>query len=301
MKEQLSKSEIKRKTIALAIEEYLETPEALKSVAKVAKKYGLNKKTLTKYLKDKGVEIKSNKGTKLLNYKIFDVIDTEEKAYWLGFLYADGYIARNNNQIGLALSIKDLNHLQKYKNFIGWCGDIKIQETHAFNSKTHFNKDGEFLQMCRIIVTNEHMHNKLHYLGCVPNKSLILKFPSDEQVPKQFKLDFIRGYFDGDGTLGLYRHSKINPKLDESLIFVGTKPFLEGIQQYLGVGYLMQKSNCDISTYRLSYSTKKAFNAAKLMYENAKIYLDRKYNIYINKYVPHNRAKSGKAEMLIPR
>lgn len=141
------------------------------------------------------------------------------------------------------------------------------------------------------------MKESLIKLRCVPNKSLILTFPTDEQVPNQFKLAFIRGYFDGDGTLGLYKHSKTNPKLEESLMFVGTKPFLEGIQEYLGPGYLMQKPNCNEATYRLGYSTKKAFNAAKLMYENATIYLDRKYNIYINEYVPHNQAKSVNPEI----
>lgn len=301
MKEQLSKSELKCRIINLAINEYVETAEHLRSVANIAKKYGLNKGTVSKYLKERGINVKPNRRTKLINDKIFDCIDTEEKAYWLGFLYADGYIAKNNNQIGLSLSITDLNHLQKYKEFIGWCGDIKIQETHMFGSKEHFNKNGELLQMCRIIVTNEHMHNSLAKLGCVPNKSLILTFPTDKQVPKQFKLAFIRGYFDGDGTLGLYRHSKKNPNLEESLIIVGTKPFLEGIQQYLGTGFLMQKSNCNSLTYRLSYSTKKAYTAATLLYKNAHIYLDRKYNIYINKYVPHNRVKSVNPEMGIPR
>lgn len=297
MEEQLSKSEIKRRIINAAVNEYIATPQIQKSVAATAKKYGINKKTLTRYLKDKGIEIKQNYGAKALNFEIFDQIDSEEKAYWLGFLYADGYIAANSNQIGLSLSIKDINHLQKYKKFIGWGGDIKIQETHQFGSKSHLNKNGELLQVARVIVTNQHMHNSLNKLGCVPNKSLILVFPSNEQIPEEYKLAFIRGYFDGDGTLGLYKHSVKNPKLEESLMFVGTKPFLEGIQKYLGQGYLIQKSNCNELTYRLSYSTKKAFTAAKLMYENANIYLDRKYNIYINEYVPHNQAKSVNSEI----
>ena len=88
--------------------------------------------------------------------------------------------------------------------------------------------------------------------------------------------------------------------MEESLMFVGTKPFLEGVQKYLGKGYLMQKPNCNEKTYRLGYSTQKANNAAKLMYENATIYLPRKKKIYDEQFVPRNREKTVKAETLIP-
>lgn len=297
MEEKLSKSEIKRRIINAAIDEYINTSKRTRSATAIAKKYGINRKTLLKYLKNRGIEITSSHGAKELNETVFDQIDTEEKAYWLGFLYADGYVALKINAIGLHLSLKDLTHIEKFKSFIGWEGEIKIREDHQFGTKDKHNKAGEILYNCGITVNCKHMKESLIKLGCVPNKSLILTFPTDEQVPEQYKLAFIRGYFDGDGTLGLYKHSKTNPKLEESLMFVGTKSFLEGIQKYLGIGYLMQKSNCNEATYRLSYSTKKAFNAAELMYKNANIYLERKYNIYINEYVPHNRAKSVNSEI----
>ena len=299
MSEQLSKSEIKKQIINAAIEEYINTSKFKRSIAKTAEKYGINKKTLTRYLKDRGVEIIANRNAYPINESVFEKIDTEEKAYWLGFLYADGFVAANNNQIGLGLALKDIAHLEKYKLFMEWEGDIKVNKEHQFGSRDNHNKAGEEMYNCRITITNEKIHNDLVRLGCVPNKSLILQFPTEEQVPKEYQTAFIRGYFDGDGTLGLYPHSKKNPKLEESLLIVGTKPFLEKVQEILGQGYLAQKKNCNDLTYRLGYSTKKAFNAAKIMYENATIYLDRKYNIYINEYCPY-RAKTVKAEMPIP-
>ena len=48
-----------------------------------------------------------------MNRYIFEKIDTEEKAYWLGFLYADGYVIADRDAFGVALSIKDINHLYK--------------------------------------------------------------------------------------------------------------------------------------------------------------------------------------------
>jgi hypothetical protein len=83
--------------------------------------------------------------------------------------------------------------------------------------------------------------------------------------------------------------------LEESLLIVGTKPFLERIQKYLGKGYLMHKTNCNENTYRLGYSTSKANKAVELLYKNANIYLDRKYNIYINKFATLKSGKNGEA------
>lgn len=299
MSEQLTKSQIKKQIIETAIEEYVGMPKFEKSIAKVSAKYGINRKTLTRYLKERGIEIVANKGAYPIDENVFEKIDTEEKAYWLGFLYADGYVAANNNQIGLGLALNDILHLEKFKNFIKWEGEIKISKEHQFGSKDNHNKKGEEMFSCRIIVSNEKMHQDLINLGCVPNKSLILKFPTEEQVPKEFQVAFIRGYFDGDGTLGLYQHSKKNPRLEESLLIVGTKPFLEKVQEVLGPGYLMQKKNCNENTYRLGYSTLKAFKVADTMYKNATVYLNRKYNIYINEYCPY-RAKTVKAETSTP-
>ena len=52
------------------------------------------------------------------NKHFFDVIDTEEKAYWLGFMYADGYITSKSFRIGLSLAIKDIEHLRKFNAFL---------------------------------------------------------------------------------------------------------------------------------------------------------------------------------------
>lgn len=292
--ENLSKSQIKKLIIEEAIKEYINTPDCDKSIAKISNKFGINKKTLSKYLKEKGIEIK--RYVCKFNNTIFDIIDTEEKAYWLGFLYADGYLASKSYQVGLDLSLKDIDHLKKFNEFMNYDKGLNIYETHQFGSKDNKNKNGEVLYIVRTVLTNEHLWNSLCKLGCVPNKSLILTFP-DENIFADKKLiyDFIRGYFDGDGTLGVYQHSNKNKKLEESLMFIGTKNFLEGVEKYLGKGYIMQKPNCNEATYRLSYSTSKANKAAELMYKNSNIYLDRKYNIYINDFAALKSGKNGES------
>lgn len=299
--EQLSKSALKKQIINNAIKEYLNTPLYDRSISRVSEKFGINKKTLSKYLKEKGVEIISNRNRCNFSESVFDTIDSEEKAYWLGFMYADGYVLAKKPKFGLSLSLKDINHLKKFNDFLKYPKGLNIKETHQFGSKEHVNKNGETLYMVTTEIQNQHTYDALVSKGVVPNKSLILTFPDiNVFTSESLVYHFIRGYFDGDGTLGLYNHSKTNPNLEESLSFVGTKDFLKGVQKYLGEGYLMQKKNCNENTYRLGYSTKKAFNAAKLMYENATIYLDRKYNIYINQFASKNRGKTVKAETPTP-
>ena len=279
----------KELVIRLALQEYLDGNE---TISFISNKYGINRKSIDRRLKELNIPAK-----KIINCNenIFDIIDTEEKAYWLGFIYADGYVCTNTYTVGFSLNIDDKDTVLAFTNFMGFKGGCNISESHKFGSK---EKCG---YMCSTVITNKHLWESLVSKGVVPHKSLILEFPKEEWFSdKQLIYHFLRGYCDGDGTLGVYRHSKTNPSMEESLMFVGTKQFLEGVQKYLGKGYLMQKPNCNEKTYRLGYSTQKANNAAKLMYENATIYLPRKKKIYDEQFVPRNREKTVKAETLTP-
>lgn len=291
----LSKSQFKQLLINLAIEEYITTSVYDRSITKLSDKYGINRKTIIKYLKERNIEITQSYNKVPFNETVFDSIDTEEKAYWLGFMYADGYITSKSFRIGLSLAIKDIEHLRKFNAFLQYSKGMNVTNSHQFGSKEKYNKSGELMQTVSTVITNKHLWEALNSKGCVPNKSLILKFP-DESIFKDKSLirHFIRGYFDGDGSLGLYQHSKTNPKLEESLIFVGTQQFLYKVQEYLGVrGFIMQKSNCGPNTFKLGYSTKKANKVAEILYKNAFIYLDRKYNIYITKFAANKSEKNG--------
>lgn len=72
------------------------------SLREIEKTFGATRPTVSKFLEQKG--IKTTKGNHYRKYfhniDFFEVIDTEEKAYWLGFMYADGYIINNENRYG---------------------------------------------------------------------------------------------------------------------------------------------------------------------------------------------------------
>lgn len=290
----LSKGKLKELCIKLAIETYQNTDGYHRSIKNISKRFGINEKTLAKYLDLNNIQITKKSDFANCWEEAFDVIDTEEKAYWLGFMYADGYVCENDYVVGLGLSIKDIEHVRKFTNFLKYEHGMNVSETHQFNSKEHVGINGNTLMMCSTEITNKHLWEGLKDKGCVPHKSLILKFP-DENIFASYDLivPFIRGYFDGDGSLGYYQHSQTNQNYEHSLNFVGTENFLMGIQKYLGTGFLMQKPNCDYRTFRLSYSTAKARKAAQILYQNASIYLQRKYDIYSNYFAADKLGKNG--------
>lgn len=249
------------------------------SINKVANKFNIGKGTLMQYLKkyypDKEV-------IKPINYndKIFDNIDTEEKAYWLGFIYADGCICtytefHKHYRFELLLKIDDIDHLRKFATFISYTG--KIQEKQNGKNKA-----------CRIVLNGKHLWETLNSYGCTPKKSLILKFP-DEFIFKDKSLirHFIRGYFDGDGSLGLYDYTTNNYIYHNKIQcnVLGTKDFLTGVNQYNPFSKLI--TSCGSTShpnkaFRLQWSTKEAFSLCFYLYHNSTIFLDRKYTKYLS-------------------
>lgn len=195
-----------------------------------------------------------------LNKDAFKFIDTEEKAYWLGFLSADGCI--HNGHINITLQERDKAHLEKFKNFLNFNG--KITEERQGNKRYY-----------RISVGNRTLYEDLISLGCTEKKSLTIT-PCDK-VPVEFIYDYIRGYWDGDG--GISYSAKNNrwqaycTSTKEMLSFfiekmqINTKPFLE--------------HRC-LNTYRIHFNGRiNVYNKMSLLYDKATIYLDRKKELYL--------------------
>lgn len=272
-KENLTKKEI----IELAVQEYINTDESERSAAATARKYGINRKTIIAHVKKMGLGhlITQHHNKVKFDNTVFECIDTEEKAYWLGFMFADGYVTAKGNTVCLAISKNDEDHIQKYSDFLKYSKPYRIL-------KNGIKNDGTQLYRVEINVGDTKLREDLIKCGCVPNKSLILKFPNKEifKNPEIIK-HFVRGYIDGDGSLGLYK-GRYKSKI-EYLQIIGTKDFLEGIEKECGIkGYISLKhpETGNTITYVLKYTNNKAFKVIEYFYENSTIYLTRKYNIY---------------------
>lgn len=93
----------------------------------------------------------------------FENIDTEEKAYWLGFLYADGCVGSAEDKIELGLAEQDFHHIEKFRDFIG----INNKISYRPSTKSY-----------RYSFRSSSCKQDLIKQGCVPKKSLVLKYPT---------------------------------------------------------------------------------------------------------------------------
>lgn len=217
----------------------------------------------------------------------FNLIDNAEKAYWLGFLYADGSVTeikRKNsvNSMTLDISLKqdDVGHLEKF--------NCALQSNIPIKTRTVKYNDKQY-QACRLQVNSTKLCKDLCNLGCTPRKTYNLTFPNDDIVPKEFKRDFIRGFFDGDGCICVTQNNT-----HITLTLTGMQPMLELISNYLiseGVlrvnpTYHQDKRSQACSVYYYGKSACKEI--LDYLYKNASIYLDRKYKKYVDFYKDFN-------------
>jgi hypothetical protein len=172
------------------IERICELYEGGVSAKSLGLKFSIDKRRIQKWVISTGrlrSKDESHRFTDLHEH-IFDIIDTPEKAYWLGFLYADAYNGDTINTLAMSLQEQDLGHLKKFNDFMGLPHD-KIIFTKTNKNYTYYTSK----------VFSKHVCTKLTELGCPRAKSFIVKFP--EWLDNKLYNHFIRGMFDGDGCL----------------------------------------------------------------------------------------------------
>lgn len=228
------------------------------SIAKIAAEEGIYSGTVSKFLKSQGISTARNPIIK----NMFHSINNEEKAYWLGFLYADGSVSKYN-QIGVELQASDVGHLEKLKKFLNTNTKISIGEVQSKN---------KIYKRCRLFFCSKEMAQDLANLGCTNKKSLTLTFPTKEQVPDEFLYDFIRGYCDGDGSL-------INTEKTYCLNITSTKTFLDGMIERTGWKDCKRDPHGKAESWRITAKAN-VHQYLEQMYGAANIYLDRKYELY---------------------
>ena len=191
----------------------------------------------------------------------FKQIDTEEKAYWLGFIAADGNIAKDFSCCSIELKQNDFEHLQKF--------------AKCFDDYYTVKKCERKYPSVKISITCKHCCYDLQQYGITPNKSLTLQVATDK-IPPDLQIHYIRGYFDGDGSIFCSHPNRTNGyNYDEwGCNFVGTEHTLQFIQNYFHLSNkIRKKGNC----FELDINgILPAYDILSLMYENASIYLDRK-------------------------
>ena len=213
------------------------------------------------------------------NDNYFELINTEDKAYWLGFLYADGCVTQDHKTVILVLSIKDIKHVEKFK------------ETTSSEYKIGGNKENTYARTC---IYSAKMAEYLIAKGCVPAKTFILKFPTYKIIPQNLIRHFIRGYFDGDGCIfANYRHKKNSTcvYLSTELNILGTEDMINGIAVNIGVNSKIEYRKKDHIYALRIYNKTDILAMMDYMYNDASVFLDRKYQKFleIKEYVNNKK------------
>ena len=242
------------------------------------KKYGVNFYGDFKRL---GLQMRSNqeKGKKYTcNSDYFKNIDNEEKAYWFGFIYGDGYLTHTETTIkfGLSIMMSDYNHLVKFKNAINFNGNIgEYTVSSGYKIGTKY---------CRIIISDDKFSKNLIKHGLVEHKSNIMGPPIN--IPEELIRHWIRGFMDANGSIMITKNRKYCD--DYGIGFTSTESVLDFIQDYL----LRNNAINRIYPYRKRKKeqivSQMAFGGnyqvkcfLDFIYNNASIWLDRKYERYI--------------------
>lgn len=185
----------------------------LGSLKKVSDKYGLNYNSIQNRYYKRDL---STKGYKIINHRFFEKIDIQAAAYFLGFIFADGYNCEQGNFFRIKINVRDKYILEKLASLLteGQKG-IPIWE------------EGKG-KICALSLSGKSFCQDLSKWGAGQAKTFNIEFPKN--LPHDMVKHFIRGYFDGDGSI--HKTSK-KGKRHRGTITSGSRLMLLGLQDYL--------------------------------------------------------------------
>lgn len=229
------------------------------SASRIATKFNVSVSTITNILERNGLSARpgwSYARKHPINEYVFDNLDNEYSAYWLGFIYADGYVG--GNAFRVTLKAEDLPHLNKLSAFMQSNQSPKPDKTNGYYITFH----------------------GLHLIETLVNLGIVVKRGRFDKVLKKLPsrqfYHFIRGYLDGDGYI-----SKIDTRYGGNVGFLGQDDILNWIRDIL----IFNCENIGNPSIRQRRGIKEiAFGGKyqiacilKWLYKDATIYLHRKY------------------------
>lgn len=219
------------------------------------------------------------------NEDYFEEIDTKRKAYWLGLLYADGYNSSNtqykNSKKGKSVEL-DLQDSDKHilEEFLK---DVPFGSIRKYNNYSY-----------RLVFNSKKMSDDLTKLGCVANKTYVIKFPNSDILEDQYIPHFIRGYFDGDGCVweGKRKRMKVSDPNNEKgyrtriihnvkFTITGNLALISSIQKKLITELNFRKTKLNTGKSKefvtVEYSGRKQMKTFyNYIYNNSSLFLNRK-------------------------
>jgi predicted transcriptional regulator len=240
-----------------------------KNIAEIAKDIGCSSRAIHNLLKKKDPDIDTSKYSRdyTVDESYFEKIDTHNKAYFLGMMYADGCVQESG--IKIKLQDRDEHILTDLKNDIGYTGPLSYAE-----------KANERCQdVASLVINRVKIVQDLIKLGATPKKSLTITLPTFDQVPEEFFSSFVRGLFDGDGSIAI----KGLAKTIVNCYITGNDLLLKPLMKYFdtiglnSTGFYYHK-NSNGHTGMLCFTRKaEAIKFLNYIYKDATLKLNRKY------------------------
>lgn len=233
------------------------------SITTLAKKYGVTDHTISNYLESKNVKRDNIYVNRNLNRDYFEIIDTYDKAYFLGLMFTDGNVGKNTNCISITLSEKDCKILEVFRDKTGNENPLKY-----LSRKNRVNREVTFH------LKSEKMKMDLSQYGVVPNKTYSIK---PILLSSELMSHFIRGLIDGDGWIS-YKSKQIG--------FCGNEEMVRFVRDYLvetlGV-YKVKILHPEPNLWQITWAGKR--NAEKIgsfLYKDKHdCFIERKFDNYL--------------------
>ncbi len=259
------------------------------SAAEIARVYQVSDGTIIRELRRQGIVIALAHRRNNLNDEYFKTIDTEGKAYFLGFMMADGSVSKRGKEslyFSINLQEKDKYILEKFAKELEYEGELR--KVRYSNIKSHHQ------DACLLAATSVPICKDLMRHGCVWHKTYYLEWLKPKTVPHHLMHHFVRGFFDGDGwnnvgPTGGYRQTR-----DNYIGFVGTRAFMTGLKDFLnkeldiGDRKICIKKNNKAVSFSIggNLKTKKVYD---YMYKDATMWLTRKKDKFLFSATPIKR------------
>lgn len=250
------------------------------SAITIGKQYGVDYSVIIRILKKNNISLRDQSLRRrkfLINDDFFAEINTEEKAYFLGLIYADGYVNEKRNYLRLALKSNDVDILIKFRDAIYDNKDKRLIVSRKKNCN----------DLLCVDVSSKKIVEDLKKLGVIQAKTFSITFPNKDQVSKHLISHFMRGYFDGDGCITFSevckKHKdKIYKQINNKFEIIGTKEFCSVFFQCLDIKF----STTKIGAKNIIRATNSSFNSIKkifsFLYNDSNIFLQRKKEKFNN-------------------
>lgn len=239
------------------------------TLKRLGEEFNVSRSTITRLINSLEIKKRNRTPKYQANYQIFKEINSNEKAYWLGFIAADGclYSREHNASLIISLARKDRSHLEKFKIFMNSNTNIiDFVNTSGFNSIEHP------CEMSKIVFNSKELFEDCANLNITARKSLTMGIPN---IDSKYYLPFILGYFDGDGSIFKLANGEYGINI------IGSYDFIMWVNDVLKISSKLEQRKLETPIYHIRCGgTNKPYQIMKQLYDSCDIHLDRKYNIF---------------------